>query len=171
VKQGLAAEVRLSAYKQRRTPTLHGRVLKVSADALTDEKLNKTYYAAEVAIDPDQLAAVPDVTLYPGMPADVMIMTGKRTALQYLVDPIRDVNVGYCEDAIRRTKGCLSPPSLSFVQSWQRRRLTNGSSDPLDNFREHSPLCVGELSNNTYQPLAKRSTIRLCAGREDKSHP
>ncbi len=90
VKQGLAAEVRLSAYKQRRTPTLHGRVLKVSADALTDEKLNKTYYAAEVAIDPDQLAAVPDVKLYPGMPADVMIMTGKRTALQYLVDPIRD---------------------------------------------------------------------------------
>jgi multidrug efflux pump subunit AcrA (membrane-fusion protein) len=43
-----------------------------------------------VAIDPDQLAAVPDVKLYPGMPADVMIMTGKRTALQYLVDPIRD---------------------------------------------------------------------------------
>jgi hypothetical protein len=37
-------------------------------------------------------------------------------------------------------EGRLSLPSLSFVHNWERRRLTNGPSNPLDSFREYSPL-------------------------------
>src|SRR5439155_5218270 len=48
-----------------------------------------------------------------------------------------------CADAMRRTKARLSLPSLSFVHNWERRRLTNGSSNPLDSFRKYSPLRVG----------------------------
>ena len=53
-------------------------------------------------------------------------------------------SVRSCADAMRRTKAA-SPflPSLSFVHNWQRRRLTNGPSNPLDRFREYSPLRVG----------------------------
>src|SRR5207253_6517508 len=46
-------------------------------------------------------------------------------------------------DAMRRTKARLSLPSLSFVHNWERRRLTNGSSNRLDSFRKYSPLRVG----------------------------
>src|SRR5213080_4524195 len=44
---------------------------------------------------------------------------------------------------MRRTKARLSLPSLSFVHNWERRRLTNGSSNRLDSFRKYSPLRVG----------------------------
>ena len=44
---------------------------------------------------------------------------------------------------MRRTKARLSLPSLSFVHNWERRRLRNGPNNPLDSFREYSPLRVG----------------------------
>ena len=44
---------------------------------------------------------------------------------------------------MRRTKARLSLPSLSFVHNWERRGLTNGSSNRLDSFRKYSPLRVG----------------------------
>src|SRR5207244_6704033 len=51
--------------------------------------------------------------------------------------------LGLPADAMRRTKARLSLPSLSFVHNWERRRLTNGSSNRLDSFRKYSPLRVG----------------------------
>jgi HlyD family secretion protein len=86
----LPAEVRLTAYKQRRTPTVSGTVVHVSADSLLNERTGQPYYVAHVEIAPEQLARLEGVKLYPGMPAEVMIVTGKRTALEYLLDPVRD---------------------------------------------------------------------------------
>ncbi len=87
---GLRAEVRLVAYSQRRVPSVEGHVTYVSADRLTDERTGQSYYAAYVEIDPQALARLNDVRLYPGMPATVLITTGERTLLQYLLDPVRD---------------------------------------------------------------------------------
>lgn len=81
----LPAEVRLTAYKQRRTPTVHGVVTYVSADAMTNEKTGQPYYVARV-----EVPQATNLALAPGMPAEVMIVTGKRTALAYLLDPIND---------------------------------------------------------------------------------
>jgi HlyD family secretion protein len=81
----LPAEVRLTAYKQRRTPTVHGVVTYVSADALTNEKTGQPYYVARV-----EVPQATTLALAPGMPAEVMIVTGKRTALAYILDPIND---------------------------------------------------------------------------------
>ncbi|MBR0793504.1 HlyD family type I secretion periplasmic adaptor subunit [Bradyrhizobium manausense] len=82
------AEVHLTAYKQRIVPIIHGDVVQVSADRLTDPKTNNPYYTAFVRIDGDELAAMPNIRLYPGMPATVMIPTVQRTAFEYLVGPL-----------------------------------------------------------------------------------
>jgi len=85
---GMPAEVHFTAYDQRVTPTIRGTVEHISADRLTDQRTGLAYYLATVAVDPTELAASPEIRLYPGMPATVMITTEKRTALDYLVGPL-----------------------------------------------------------------------------------
>jgi HlyD family type I secretion membrane fusion protein len=82
------AEVHLTAYKQRIIPMIHGIVTQVSADRLTDERTGVPYYTASVRINRDELAELPGVRLYPGMPAQVMIPTVERTALDYILGPL-----------------------------------------------------------------------------------
>jgi len=88
LKPGMPAEVHFTAYKQRVAPLLHGTVAQVSADRLTDSRTGAPYYVATVDVDQNELAASPDIKLYPGMPATVMITTAKRTAFDYLVGPL-----------------------------------------------------------------------------------
>ncbi|MGX1349681.1 epimerase transport system membrane fusion protein [Bradyrhizobium elkanii] len=82
------AEVHLTAYKQRIVPIIHGDVILVSADRLTDPKTNNPYYTAFVRIDQNELAGMPNIRLYPGMPATVMMPTIQRTAFDYIVGPL-----------------------------------------------------------------------------------
>jgi epimerase transport system membrane fusion protein len=63
-------------------------VREISADRLTNEKTGVPCFLVQVAVNPDDLAASPEIQLYPGMPATVMITTRERTALDYLVDPL-----------------------------------------------------------------------------------
>jgi HlyD family type I secretion membrane fusion protein len=88
VHPGLTAQVRLTAYKRRSTPTVDGWVTQVSGDRFVDSHSGSAYYLARIELDPPSLAALDDVKLYPGMPAEVMIETGKRTALDYIISPI-----------------------------------------------------------------------------------
>jgi membrane fusion protein, type I secretion system len=88
VHPGLEAQVHLLAYQSRNLPRIEGTVREVSADRLEDPTSHQPYYLAQVAVD---RATVPaGVTLTAGMPADVMIVTGERTLLQYLLRPITD---------------------------------------------------------------------------------
>jgi HlyD family type I secretion membrane fusion protein len=84
----MRAEVHLTAYKQRTIPIVHGDVIQVSADRLTDPKTNNPYFVALVRVDENELADLPHIRLYPGMPATVMIPTVERTALDYLIGPL-----------------------------------------------------------------------------------
>jgi epimerase transport system membrane fusion protein len=84
----MRAEMHLTAYKQRLVPTIHGDVVHVSADRLTDPKTNNAYFLAQIRPDLGELAALPGVHLYPGMPASVMIPTKSRTAFDYIVGPL-----------------------------------------------------------------------------------
>lgn len=90
VHSGLPAKVILSSFKSRATPQLDGEVVRVSADALTDEKTGRPYYLARVTVDADQLRGLAGVQLQPGMPAETLIVTGERTMLRYLMQPIED---------------------------------------------------------------------------------
>ena len=85
---GQESQVRLTSFNQRDTPTFDGTVQTISADALTNERTGETYYIARIALDP-KAEAFPGVVLQPGMPADVMIITGARTTIDYLLLPIK----------------------------------------------------------------------------------
>lgn len=87
---GLASEIRLPAFKQRLVPYLHGHVTWVAADVTTNEQTRQQYYRAYIAIDPDQLEALPNVFLTPGMPVEGHIRIGERSFFRYLTQPIRD---------------------------------------------------------------------------------
>ena len=87
VHKGLPAEVRFTAFNSRTTPVFGGTVSRVSADRFTDPARGLAYYVAQIEIDP---LHAPKLTLQPGMPAEVHIITGERTALDYITKPIRD---------------------------------------------------------------------------------
>jgi HlyD family secretion protein len=90
VHPGLPAQVHFLAYRQRAMLRIEGRVRQVSADSLTDPDSGQAYFAARIEIDRQQLAALaPQVELTPGMPAEVLILTGERTMLETLLDPVR----------------------------------------------------------------------------------
>ena len=90
VRPGLTARVQLRAYRARFVPPVEGNVNHVSADRFTDERSGMPFYMARIEIPPQQLAELENVELYPGMPTDVLIVTGSRTFLKYLMDPITD---------------------------------------------------------------------------------
>lgn len=90
VHPGLPAEVRITAFHSRDTPTLQATVQRVSADTLEDRATGLSFYRARVVIDDAALAALGDLQLYPGMPAEVMIETGSRSALDIALSPILD---------------------------------------------------------------------------------
>ena len=85
---GMRAEIHLTAYKQRITPMIHGDVTQVSADRLTDDRTGAPYYTVLVHVDQNELDELPNLHLYPGMPATVQIPTVERTAFDYLVGPL-----------------------------------------------------------------------------------
>lgn len=90
VRADLPAKLRLVAFKQRTTPVLDGKVISISPDAKVDDRTGQPYYLATIDVDRKELAELPGVKLYPGMPVDVTIVTGERTLLEYIVQPLVD---------------------------------------------------------------------------------
>jgi HlyD family type I secretion membrane fusion protein len=88
VHPGMRAEVHFTAYKQRVVPVIHGTVVDVSADRLTDKRTGQPYFTAVVQVDRQELAKSNEIELYPGIAATVMIETKARTALDYLLGPV-----------------------------------------------------------------------------------
>ena len=86
---GLNSQVRLTAYNQRHALPLEGRVTYMSADRLTDERTGQHYYEARVELNEN--AIVGDRTIYPGMPAEVIIVTAAHTLADYLLEPLSGV--------------------------------------------------------------------------------
>ena len=87
VRTGLTAQVSLTPFNARHSASLAGTVASVSADSLVEENTGRSYYLARIELDPRD-PAMQDIALRPGMPAQVMIITGKHTIMHYLVKPI-----------------------------------------------------------------------------------
>ena len=90
---GQQAEVRFSGIHDRGIPILTGTMTRLSADALTDEKTEQSFYTAEFRVpesELDKLKAVRgrDFKLRAGAPVQVTIPVRKRTALQYAFEPL-----------------------------------------------------------------------------------
>ena len=87
---GQAASMRFAAFDQKTTPGVEGEVSMVSADLTQDQRTGMSYYTARVSLKPEELARLGNAKLVPGMPVDVFIKTPGRTALSYLIKPLRD---------------------------------------------------------------------------------
>ena len=89
---GQSAQVRFSSIHNRSLPIFTGRVRTVSADSFTDEKSGRTYFRAEIVVPKSELDKVRSVLgngeLRPGLPVEAVLTVRKRTALQYLLEPL-----------------------------------------------------------------------------------
>jgi HlyD family secretion protein/epimerase transport system membrane fusion protein len=91
VRIGLPAFVHLVAYASQGTPKVEGTVKSVSADRLIDEATRQPYYLARVEVKKDEIERLSTaVELIPGMPAEIMIVTDRRTLIEYLFEPLTD---------------------------------------------------------------------------------
>ena len=91
VRAGQPAFIRFTAFDQRTTPEFEGKVALVAADLTREQQTGQAYYVARVSLKPaGDGDASGKFTLLPGMPAEVHIRTGDRTALSYFLKPLKD---------------------------------------------------------------------------------
>lgn len=62
----------------------------VSPDRITDPNSRQPYYLARVQVSDSGMAILKGKSLVPGMPAEVLVNTGERTALDYFIKPLID---------------------------------------------------------------------------------
>lgn len=87
-----AVRIRLSAYDSAKYGTVDGRVLRISPDAVVDEQNGgASYYTIDVAIEGELLVDGEPVPFIPGMTATVDVLSGKRTVLEYIWQPMAKV--------------------------------------------------------------------------------
>ncbi|MBI1250308.1 MAG: HlyD family type I secretion periplasmic adaptor subunit [Alphaproteobacteria bacterium] len=94
VREGQIANVRLAAFEGRNMQTVRGAVERISADRLEDERTGQPYFEAVIRVPRAEIQRIAarsgrtDLDLSPGLPAEAVIPLRKRTALQYLIEPL-----------------------------------------------------------------------------------
>jgi HlyD family secretion protein len=91
---GQATLVRFSAFEGRQIPYANGRLASISADRFEDSRSGQNYFLAEVHVDSAEMARLSraagrELVLLPGLPVEVVIPLRKRSALQYLIEPLQ----------------------------------------------------------------------------------
>lgn len=86
---GQKAEIKLSAFGSAELMPLIGHITYIAPDSIRDESTGEMTFAFKAKIDEADLKKQPNLFLYPGMSAEVYIVTGDRTAFAYLADPVR----------------------------------------------------------------------------------
>lgn len=88
---GMDARVHLPGLGSRWQKPLPAKVTLVSADKIVNEKTNQSGYRVDLRIDPKDLKLLKrGAELTPGMPVSVMVVTGKRTIMGFLISPITE---------------------------------------------------------------------------------
>jgi len=86
--EGQDVSVEITAYDFSKYGLLDGKLVSISPDSFED-KNGSIYYLAKIKADVNQFA--PDLPILPGMVANVNILTGKKTVLQYIIKPLKDI--------------------------------------------------------------------------------
>lgn len=89
ISPGQKADVRLSAFNFQAAHVIEAEVMTISADTFQDENTGESYYEVRLKLTEQGTATMAEQKMFlvPGMPAEVMISTGARTVLKYLLDP------------------------------------------------------------------------------------
>ena len=90
VRPGLAVDILFTALNQVHTPRIAGTVVWVSADVLFEPKQNLPYFKAFIEVTPAGLVELKASEIRAGMPAEIFIRTGERSAMSYFLKPLLD---------------------------------------------------------------------------------
>ena len=88
VRTGMPVDVRFSSFARSPQLVVEGKLVSVSADMLTDPQNGTGYYLARVALTPEGLKKLGKRQMQPGMPVEVVLRTGERSLLTYLMHPL-----------------------------------------------------------------------------------
>ena len=90
IQPGLLADVRFSSFAHSPQLVVEGKVVSVSGDLLTEQTAMgpMSYFLARVEVTPEGMKTLGRYQMQPGMPAEVIIKTGERTLLTYLLHPL-----------------------------------------------------------------------------------
>ena len=84
----LPVDIRFSSFANAPQLVVKGKVVSISGDLLSEPQTGATYYLARVAVTPEGLQILGKRQLQPGMPAEVIFITGERSMLTYLLHPL-----------------------------------------------------------------------------------
>jgi protease secretion system membrane fusion protein len=86
----LPVELLFSAFNQRSTPNIPGKVIVVSSNRTQDPRTGEPFYKIQVEVTEEGKRKLRDNKVRPGMPVEVFIITGERTMMSYLIKPLTD---------------------------------------------------------------------------------
>ncbi|MEQ1611399.1 MAG: HlyD family type I secretion periplasmic adaptor subunit [Hyphomicrobiaceae bacterium] len=88
VRPGMPVEIRLPQFQNYQSEVMRGEVRNISRDTLLDETNRQPYYAMEADVDRSSIPAEINSKLVAGMSTEVIVPTGERTLMQYLLSPL-----------------------------------------------------------------------------------
>jgi HlyD family type I secretion membrane fusion protein len=86
----MTAEVRFPSFRALGLPVISGRVAAISRDRLLDDMTKEPYFDAQISVGRKEVPVTIAEKLSAGMPAEVVIPTGERTVMNYLVAPVTE---------------------------------------------------------------------------------
>lgn len=90
IKPGLPVDILFTAFDQASTPKISGNLTQVSADVLMDPKTNMPFFKASIDVTPEGMVKLKKNEIRAGMPAEIFVRSGERTAMNYLLKPLLD---------------------------------------------------------------------------------
>lgn len=88
VRAGLPVDVRFSGFSNTPQLVVQGKVVSISGDLIVEPQTGVAYYLARVAVTADGYKVLGKRQLQPGMPVEVVFVTGERSMLTYLLKPL-----------------------------------------------------------------------------------
>ena len=86
--EGQDVSIEITAYDFSRYGLLNGKLISISPDSFED-KNGSIYYIAKINADVNSFGE--ELPILPGMVANVNILTGKKTVLEYILKPLKDI--------------------------------------------------------------------------------
>jgi len=88
--KGQEAEISFPAFVDPSAVPIGGKLTYISADTITKENEKESFYVILVEITPEGHDAIKlnNFMIIPGMPAAVFVKTGKKTLMEYLIQPV-----------------------------------------------------------------------------------
>jgi len=87
---GQQAEIRFPAFHSREIPLMMGRIESISHDRLMDEQTRQFYFLGVISLDRSDIPEEYRPRIRPGMPAEVVVASGERTVLSYIISPLSE---------------------------------------------------------------------------------